>query len=790
MRMAVGSVKMQPPCESPALARAVAVAAADSALRRSPSAREPEREQPPAPPRPRLRDLPALLRSGLTLRRKRSVAGGRTLQRRISNPYLEHTSSQIYGENSSCAGRALRNIIIVQAADLIKDRANLKGFYRRSCVGSELVDWLLEHCPFVQCRSTAIGVWQLLLDMGILSSVDQHLYFQDTYVFYQFSSDECSYLYCEFEREEEWQNGVKMLLQLVPVIRTRAGICELSHRKIEDSEESSDEILARLTSAVQRELAAVIALKAKKSAIEQDEESSDKHVPAAEADGVPDPQAGVMCKLQEREDIGRIELVQKLARENCQFLQTDKKEQDKSEHQDGEVTTVREQEQNVLVLRKVQRGPASPGGSADSDWRYVVVSGTPEKILEHLLNDLHLEEVQDKETETLLDDFLLTYTVFMTTDDLCQALLRHYSAKKYQGKEENSDVPCRKRKVLHLVSQWISLYKDWLHEDEHSKMFLKTIYRNVLDDVYEYPILEKELKEFQKILGMHRRHTVDEYSPQRKNKALFHQFSLKENWLQHRGAVTETEERKRELHPNDLAISKSLEASGRIYVYRKDLADTLQELIYFTFSRQGSGEHTANLSLLLQRCNEVQLWVATEILLCSQLGKRVQLVKKFIKIAAHCKAQRNLNSFFAIVMGLNTASVSRLSQTWEKIPGKFKKLFSELESLTDPSLNHKAYRDAFKKMKPPKIPFMPLLLKDVTFIHEGNKTFLDNLVNFEKLHMIADTVRTLRHCRANQFGGDMSPKEHQELKSYVTHLYVIDSQQALFELSHRIEPRA
>ncbi|XP_024902579.1 rap guanine nucleotide exchange factor 5 [Pteropus alecto] len=803
-----------------------------------------------------------------------------TLSRRISNPYLEHTSSQIYGENSSCAGRALRNIIIVQAADLIKDRVNLKGFYRRSCVGSELVDWLLEHCPFVQCRSMAIGVWQILLDMGIMSSVDQHLYFQDTYVFYQFSSDECSYLYCEFEREEEWQNGVKLLLQLVPLIPTRAGLCDLSHQKIEDSEESSDEILARLTSAVQRELAAVIALKAKKSAMAQDEENSDKHVTVTEAEGVPDSQAGVMCKLQERDDMGRIELVQKLAKENCQFLQTEKKEREKSEH-DDEVTTVQEQEQDVLVLRKVQScGPAPLGGSSEGDWRYVVVSGTPEKILEHLLNDLHLEEVQDKETETLLDDFLLTYTVFMTTDDLCQALLRHYSAKKYQGKDENSDVSCRKRKVLHLVSQWISLYKDWLHEDEHSKMFLKTIYRNVLDDVYEYPILEKELKEFQKILGMHRRHTVDEYSPQRKNKALFHQFSLKDNWLQHRGTVTETEEifchvyitehsyvsvkakvsstaqeilkvvaekiqhaeedlalvavtfsgEKHELQPNDLAISKPMDATGRMYVYRKDLADTLnplaeneesqqrsmrilgmntwdlalelmnfdwclfnsiheQELIYFTFSRQGSGEHTVNLSLLLQRCNEVQLWVATEILLCSQLGKRVQLVKKFIKIAAHCKAQRNLNSFFAIVMGLNTASVSRLSQTWEKIPGKFKKLFSELESLTDPSLNHKAYRDAFKKMKPPKIPFMPLLLKDVTFIHEGNKTFLDNLVNFEKLHMIADTVRTLRHCRTNQFGGEMSPKEHQELKSYVNHLYVIDSQQALFELSHRIEPR-
>ncbi|XP_056656486.1 rap guanine nucleotide exchange factor 5 [Monodelphis domestica] len=903
MKMAVGAVKMQPPpAESPEPAAPGVWGTAGA-----PGGRQQQRQRrrggsPGAPEQPlpqplpltlpqeqqlrhRLRDLPALLRSGLTLRRKRSAGGGgRALTRRISNPYLEHTASQIYGENSSCAGRALRNIFIVQASDLIKDRVNLKGVYRRSCVGSELVDWLLENCPFIQCRSMAVGVWQLLLDMGIILSVDQQLYFQDNYVFYQFSSDECSYLYCEFERAEEWQNGVRLLLQLVPLIPSRVGDCDLSHQKIEGTEETSDEILVRLTSAVQRELAAVIAIKARKAALDRDEESGDGPTTASEDDGLSDSQAGVLCKLQERDDLGRLELVQKLTRENCPFLQPDRKEPEQPDQQDDEVATlqVKEEDGTVLVFKKVSScGPAPAPGSAHTDWRYVVVSGTPEKILEHLLNDLHLEEVQDKETETLLDDFLLTYTVFMTTDDLCQALLRHYSAKKYHGREETCDIPRRKRKVLHLVSQWIGLYKDWLHEDEHSKMFLKTIYRNVLDDVYEYPVLEKELKELQKMLGLHRRHTVDEYSPHRKNKALFHQFSLKENWLQHRGTVGETEEifchvyitehsyvsvkagvsstaqdilkivagklqhaqddlalvavtfsgEKHELQPNDLAISKSLELSGRIYVYRKDLSETLsplveseesqqrslrilgmntwdlamelmnfdwslfnsiheQELIYFTFSRPGSSENTVNLSLLLQRCNEVQLWVATEILLCSQLCKRVQLVKKFIKIAAHCKAQRNLNSFFAIVMGLNTASVSRLSQTWEKIPGKFKKLFSELESLTDPSLNHKAYRDAFKKMKPPKIPFMPLLLKDVTFIHEGNKTFLDNLVNFEKLHMIADTVRSLRHCRNSHFGGDVSPKEHQELRSYVHHLHVIDNQQVLFELSHRIEPRA
>ncbi|NWS96779.1 RPGF5 factor, partial [Mionectes macconnelli] len=803
-----------------------------------------------------------------------------TLSRRISNPYLETPSNKIYGESSSCAGRALRNIFTLQASDLIKDRVYLTGICRRSCVGSELVDWLLEQCPFVKSRSTAVGVWQLLLDMGIILSVDRQLYFQDTHAFYQFSADECTYLFCEFEKEEEWKNGVKLLLQLLPLSPPRIDMCNLPDQKIEDTAETNAEILARLTSAVQRELAAVIALKARKCISFKVEicggvmswDCGFKYLFALP----PTLKAGVLCKLQGRDDIGRIELVQKLARENCQFLQADRKPLEKAEQADdgGGGERAREAAGAALVLRKVWSRSPAPERRGSSRNR---------SSLPALTNLLYLGLFLSSSAETLLDDFLLTYTVFMTTDDLCQALLRQYPFTEccsHRGKEDDSDVSCRKRKVLHLVSQWTSLYKDWLHEDEHLKQFLKTIYRNVLDDVYEYPILEKDLKEFQKILGMHRRHTVDEYSPHRKNKTFFHQFSVKENWLQHRGTMNETEEifcrvyitehsyvsvkvqvstsaqeilkivaekiqypeeelalvtvtfsgEKQELQPNDLAISKSLESSSRMFVYRKDLTDSLnpfaeneelqqrsvrilgintwdlaleltnfdwslfnaiheQELIYFTFSRQGNAENTENLSLLLQRCNEVQLWVATEILLCSQLCKRVQLVKKFIKIAAHCKAQRNLNSFFAIVMGLNTASVSRLSQTWEKIPGKFKKLFTELESLTDPSLNHKAYRDAFKKMKSPKIPFMPLLLKDVTFIHEGNKTFLDNLVNFEKLHMIADTVRSLRHCRNNQFGNEVPSKEHHELKPYVHHLHVIDNQQALFELSHRIEPR-
>lgn len=62
------------------------------------------------------------------------------------------------------------------------------------------------------------------------------------------------------------------------------------------------------------------------------------------------------------------------------------------------------------------------------------------------------------------------------------------------------------------------------------------------------------------------------------------------------------------------------------------------------------------------------------------------------------------------------------------------------------------FRSFVGKLQPPVIPFMPLLLKDMTFAHEGNKTSLDGLVNFEKMHMMAQTMRTIRFCRSRHLG--------------------------------------
>ena len=103
-------------------------------------------------------------------------------------------------------------------------------------------------------------------------------------------------------------------------------------------------------------------------------------------------------------------------------------------------------------------------------------------------------------------------------------------------------------------------------------------------------------------------------------------------------------------------------------------------------------------------------------------------------------------------MGLGNVAVTRMSQTWERLPSKSRKIFAEFEALIDPSRNHRPYRMTINKMIPPVIPFMPLTLKDMTFTHEGNKTYTDGLVNFEKMHMLAETIRTMNHARSRPMG--------------------------------------
>uniref|UniRef100_A0AC34QSZ1 Rap guanine nucleotide exchange factor 4 n=1 Tax=Panagrolaimus sp. JU765 TaxID=591449 RepID=A0AC34QSZ1_9BILA len=239
-----------------------------------------------------------------------------------------------------------------------------------------------------------------------------------------------------------------------------------------------------------------------------------------------------------------------------------------------------------------------------------------------------------------------------------------------------------------------------------------------------------------------------------------------------------------------LEMMGSTEIANQMCAFHTNLFEATDEieLIFQVIGRdQFPGRQPSNLDILLRRFNEIQYWATTEILLALP-AKRVTYLKKLIKIAAITKENKDLMAFFAITLGLSNIAVSRLSTLWDKLSTKIRRQYGEFEALLDPSRNHRAYRMLIAKMTPPVIPFVPLLLKDLTFMHEGNKTYFAGLVNFEKMHMIANVLRSFRNYKTKYNPNSAHHKKILEPQNLIRNFRVIDNQRRLMELSYQIEP--
>ncbi|CAL8324433.1 unnamed protein product [Arctogadus glacialis] len=806
----------------------------------------------------------------------------------LNKPY-----NKVPSEKLQRAGKVLRNAILSRAPHMIRDRKYHLKTYRQCCVGTELVDWLVQQSACVHTRSHAVGMWQTLLEEGVLNHVDQELGFQDKYLFYRFldDEDEDTPLPSEEEKresEEELPETILFLAQIGPdallrmILRKSPG-----QRSGDDLEIIYDELLhikalAQVSNTVKRELASVLIFESHAKAgtvlFNQGEEGTSWYIIQKGSVNVVIYGKGVVCTLHEGDDFGKLALVTDspraasivLREDHCHFLRVDKEDFNRI-LRDVEANTVRlkEHEQPVLVLEK------SPRASTMGSIKYTVISGTPEKILEHFLETMRMD-THHSEPDPAVDDFVLMQCVFMPNSQLCPLLLAQYPFC-FTYTERVEYTVAIKRKVLTLALRWASTHSYLLQEEPAALAFLEELYGSVTNDSRMLRALKDFVVDVEKVVKLH-----SEEAKSSKKKSLIRQFSHGEERLQKKQPIRNQDDillkvfcsdhtystirvavaatgrevisavadklgtndelllvqlsssgEKLILKPNDVSVFSTVGINGRLFscpreqlnaltplpdqegptagsmssfelMSSKDLAYQMtlydwelfscvheHELLYHTFGRTNFRRTTANLDLFLRRFNQVQLWVVTEVCLCGTLSKRVQLLKKFIKIAAHCREFRNLNSFFAIIMGMSNPAVSRLSQTWEKLPSKFKKFYAEFESMMDPSRNHRAYRLTVTKLEPPIIPFMPLLLKDMTFTHEGNKTLIDGMVNFEKMRIIANTIRQVRHCRSQPFNPEICQpnKNHAEVRGYVRKLCVVDNQRALTQLSYRLEPR-
>ncbi|KAG0372297.1 hypothetical protein BGX24_000440, partial [Mortierella sp. AD032] len=141
------------------------------------------------------------------------------------------------------------------------------------------------------------------------------------------------------------------------------------------------------------------------------------------------------------------------------------------------------------------------------------------------------------------------------------------------------------------------------------------------------------------------------------------------------------------------------------------------------------GSEDGAIEAFTRRANMLSYWVAHEIVSTAGSKTRKQLIKKFIEVAKICRTLNNLHTAMFIVSALTSKPVRRLSSTWKLVSSRDMETLKGLEALMDPSSNMRCYRQAIAKAEAPTIPFLPILLKDITFILDGNPTMIASKAN-------------------------------------------------------------
>ncbi|WWD09507.1 hypothetical protein V865_007631 [Kwoniella europaea PYCC6329] len=192
--------------------------------------------------------------------------------------------------------------------------------------------------------------------------------------------------------------------------------------------------------------------------------------------------------------------------------------------------------------------------------------------------------------------------------------------------------------------------------------------------------------------------------------------------------------------------------------------------------------------------NQITGWVADSILNETDAKKRASLVKFFIKLADKCLMMYNFSTMFAVLAGLNSSTILRLKKTWDALPTKYKVTIERLRGVIEHTKNHAAYRVRLREAPTPCLPFLGLILTDITFTSDGNPSTRPSVLEPDIILINQDKYNKLGRI-AIDFKRYQEPFNFHELEAVQTFLKRVltergsGSVDALYRKSLMLEPR-
>lgn len=161
-----------------------------------------------------------------------------------------------------------------------------------------------------------------------------------------------------------------------------------------------------------------------------------------------------------------------------------------------------------------------------------------------------------------------------------------------------------------------------------------------------------------------------------------------------------------------------------------------------------------NVNRMINHFNHVAKWVANLILLRDKAKHRAGMLERFMNISIKLRQLNNYNGLAAVLAGINGTAIHRLAQTRALVPADVQKRFARTVILMGTQKSHFAYRLAWENSPLPRIPFIPLHLRDLVSAEEGSKTFVgpsENRVNWKKFEVLGEVLLPLMRSQGTAY---------------------------------------
>lgn len=407
-------------------------------------------------------------------------------------------------------------------------------------------------------------------------------------------------------------------------------------------------------------------------------------------------------------------------------------EDEEEEEEDDTLLDLLDVREYLVLKKEGEEGPEIRGGPVDG---LIVHASKANK------NDFLYQEA-----------FLTTYRTFISPDELVNKLL-----KRYNRFVSSPDIE-RQKAARNAFSLLVRVVDD-LAIIDLSNETLET-----LTD-FEYGLLRRGELYLARAL---RKKIVEKFEARKRHN------ESKESYNIASLAVTTRNVSLLDFKPQEIAEQMTL--------LDAELFLTMEIPEVLLWAREQNEERAPNLTKFTEHFNKMSYWARTRILEQEDAKDRERYVLKFTKIMKHLRKINNFNSYLALLSALDSAPIRRLE--WQK---NITESLKEYCLLIDSSCSFRAYRQALSESSPPCIPYIGLILQDLTFVHIGNNDLLpDGNVNFSKrwqqFNILLDNMKRFKKCT-------YSFKKNEKIITFLNNFDSYYNEEALWCISEKIKPR-